>query len=143
MLYRVNLVKAQFLPLLFRLADMKYILIVDDTKPVAESIADILQMEGYEVHIAANGVHALNTMASRIPDMVITDLLMPEMDGLSLIRKIRSSEKYSAVPVIVLTADASEESARMGKEAGADLLLTKPFDDTYLVEWIQRFLADE
>jgi CheY-like chemotaxis protein len=45
--------------------------------------------------------------------------------------------------VIVLTADASEESARMGKEAGADLLLTKPFDDTYLVEWIQRFLADE
>lgn len=122
---------------------MKYILIVDDTKPLAESIADILQMEGYEVHIATNGVHALNTMASRVPDMVITDLLMPEMDGLSLIRNIRSSEKYSAVPVIVLTADASEESARLGKEAGADLLLTKPFDDTYLVEWIQRFLADE
>lgn len=122
---------------------MKYILIVDDTKPLAESIADILQMEGYEVHIAANGVHALNIMASRIPDMVITDLLMPEMDGLSLIRKIRSSEKYSTVPVVVLTADASEESARMGKEAGADLLLTKPFDDTYLVEWIKRILADE
>ncbi len=122
---------------------MKYILIVDDTRPLAESIADILQMEGYEVQIAKNGVHALNKMASRIPDMVITDLLMPEMDGLSLIRKIRSSEKYRAVPVIVLTADASEESAQLGKEAGADLLLTKPFDDTYLVEWIQRFLAEE
>lgn len=122
---------------------MKYILIVDDTKPLAESIADILQMEGYEVRIAANGMHALNTMALRVPDMVITDLLMPEMDGLSLIRKIRSSERYSSIPVIVLTADASEESARMGKEAGADLLLTKPFDDTYLIEWIQRYLADE
>lgn len=120
---------------------MKYILIVDDTRPLAESIADILEMEGYEVHIAANGVHALNAMASRIPDMVITDLLMPEMDGLSLIRKIRSSEKYSTVPIIVLTADASEESARMGKDAGADLLLTKPFDDTYLVEWIQRMFS--
>lgn len=135
--------RAQFLPLLFRLADMKYILIVDDTRPLAESIADILQMEGYEVDIAANGIHALNTMASRVPDMVITDLLMPEMDGLSLIRKIRSSDRYSSIPVIVLTADASEESSQMGKEAGADLLLTKPFDDTYLIEWIQKMLTDE
>ena len=122
---------------------MKYILIVDDTRPLAESIADILQMEGYEVDIAANGIHALNTMASRVPDMVITDLLMPEMDGLSLIRKIRSSDRYSSIPVIVLTADASEESSQMGKEAGADLLLTKPFDDTYLIEWIQKMLTDE
>jgi CheY-like chemotaxis protein len=86
---------------------------------------------------------ALNMMATEIPDMIITDLLMPEMDGLSFIRNVKSDARYRAIPIIVLTADASEESSQAGKEAGADLLLTKPFDDDYLMDSIFRMLTNE
>ena len=121
----------------------KYILIVEDTKLLAESIADMLEMEDFKVKIAKNGIVALNMMATEIPDMIITDLLMPEMDGLSFIRNVKSDARYRAIPIIVLTADASEESSPAGKEAGADLLLTKPYDDDYLMDSRFRKLTNE
>lgn len=110
----------------------KVILVVDDTRVLAQSIADMLTMEGFAVHTRYQGADALALLDTARIDLVITDLRMQPMDGLEITRCIKASTKGN-IPVIILTADTSRDNASQGYEAGASLVLHKPFDhETFL-----------
>jgi len=106
--------------------DSKKILVVEDEQLVRQGLEDNLMLEGYSVICCANGNEGLEKFEAEAPDLVIMDLMMPEMDGLELCRRIRSSERPQT-PVMMLTAKSSEVDKVVGLELGADDYLTKPF----------------
>jgi two-component system chemotaxis sensor kinase CheA len=102
----------------------------------------ILEAAGYQVVTAENGLDALNRLGQQDFDLVLTDILMPKMDGFTLTRKIRSNEKTKDLPVVVVTSMESEEDKRRGLEAGANAYLIKSsFDQKHLIEAIETLLG--
>lgn len=83
----------------------RHVLIVDDDTDACERLREMLERDGWNVRIANNGATGLAAMADKVPDLVLVDLVMPEMDGYSFIREVRKSERYSAVPLVVMTAE--------------------------------------
>lgn len=102
------------------------ILIVDDTLALLEEISEILVMEGYDVITASDGQNGLEKISKEKPDVVITDLVMPEVDGYFLIQKVRSLKSYSDTPIIVLSAQAAKENVEKAYHLRADKYLKKP-----------------
>ena len=118
------------------------ILIVEDTVLLAEAIADMLRMEGYRVTISSNGVEALAVLDYHRPDLIISDLRMPFMDGIEFIRQVRKQDEQHKIPIIVLSAQAGESNKVESAQAGANLFLIKPFDDQELVSAINKLIED-
>ncbi len=121
----------------------KKILIIEDTRILAESIADFLYMEGYEVRTCRNGLHALNSLREFVPDLIMTDLIMPEMDGLEFIGHFRRQNiRSTMIPIIILTADTNEENDQKAIDAGANVLLHKPFNHDNLISRIKMLINE-
>lgn len=120
----------------------KSILLVDDTRVLAESIADMLRMESFDVTLAANGMEALEIMNVKLPNLIISDLRMPVMDGIEFIKAIRSHTVLKSLPVIILSAQTNEESRQAGLLAGANIFLTKPFEEDELLSVIKQLLHE-
>lgn len=116
---------------------MKKILIVDDEKPISDIIKFNMVKEGYEVVTAFDGREALEMFEAERPDILILDLMLPEMDGLEVARTIR---KTSNVPIIVLSAKDSEFDKVIGLEIGADDYMTKPFSNRELQARVKAIL---
>ena len=116
---------------------MKKILVVDDEKPISDIIKFNMVKEGYEVVTAFNGREALEMFEAERPDILILDLMLPEMDGLEVARTIR---KTSNVPIIVLSAKDSEFDKVIGLEIGADDYMTKPFSNRELQARVKAIL---
>lgn len=119
---------------------MKNILLVEDTAHLSEEIADILRMEGYRVIAAGNALKALEILPEAKPDLIITDLLMPGMDGFEFIRLVRSVVSFKSTPIIILSAKTSLEDKIHGKEVGANAFIQKPCKAHELVESINSLL---
>ena len=113
------------------------ILIVDDEELLVKGIRFNLQNDGYEIITGCNGVEAVNLARNAHPDLIILDVMMPEMDGLTACAKIR---EFSDVPIILLTAKAEDMDKLMGFEQGADDYLTKPFNILELKARIRALL---
>jgi two-component system, chemotaxis family, chemotaxis protein CheY len=126
---------------------MATILIVDDSTTMRTMVRRALEADRYEVIEAPNGAAALTTLAARasdqqgVPDLVITDVLMPEMDGLSLTRALRADERFRGLPILVLTTEGSEPIKDRGRDAGATGWLTKPFHPDVLRQTVRRVLT--
>jgi len=120
---------------------MKRILLVEDTSHLSEEIADILRLEGYGVTIANDGLRALELLPASGFELIITDLLMPRMDGFELIRRVRSMASFSSIPILILSAKASEADRILGREAGADAFMEKPCKAHELVASISSLLG--
>ena len=105
----------------------KVVLVIEDNKDVANYIGSQLSAD-YDVAYAVNGNDGLKKAISMIPDMIVSDLMMPEMDGLEMCRKIRANEEVNHIPVIMLTAKITEADKLKGLEAGVDAYLPKPFN---------------
>ncbi|MEZ7570533.1 response regulator YycF [Streptococcus anginosus] len=116
---------------------MKKILVVDDEKPISDIIKFNMVKEGYEVVTAFDGREALEIFEAERPDILILDLMLPEMDGLEVARTIR---KTSNVPIIVLSAKDSEFDKVIGLEIGADDYMTKPFSNRELQARVKAIL---
>jgi CheY-like chemotaxis protein len=116
------------------LSQNKLILLVEDTPALAEVIVDLLTIENYPVVVANHGVGAMEIARSRAVDLVITDLLMPEMDGFTLIKKLREDESLKSIPIIVLTA------CDVFHIDGANQVLRKPCRLDALIQAIERML---
>lgn len=116
---------------------MKKILVVDDEKPISDIIKFNMTREGYEVVTAFDGREALAVFEAEFPDIVILDLMLPEMDGLEVARNIR---KTSNVPIIILSAKDSEFDKVIGLEIGADDYVTKPFSNRELQARVKALL---
>lgn len=114
---------------------MKRILVVDDERQITRMLRASLQANGYIVDVAANGREALTSFAENQPDMLVTDLAMPEMDGLELTRAIRLR---SNTPILVLSVRSTDEMKVAALDAGADDYITKPFS---MPEFLARIRA--
>jgi two-component system chemotaxis response regulator CheY len=118
----------------------KTFLVVDDSAAIRQLVSLSVTGAGYEVLIAQNGNEALQKLSQSRPDMVITDLNMPDMDGIELIRKIRSMPDYKFIPILMLTTEAQEEKMREGKQAGASGWIVKPFSSGQLLDVLKKFI---
>lgn len=113
------------------------ILVVEDERPIADILKFNLERSGYEVAVAYDGEQALEKAAREAPDLVILDLMLPKVDGLSVCRHLRAR---SAVPIIMLTARSEEADKIHGLETGADDYVTKPFSSRELLARVRALL---
>ncbi len=111
----------------------KKILIVEDEADIAQLVKLYLEKDGFRPTIAKTGVEGLKLVKADRPDMVILDLMLPEMDGLEICKKIRTSLDTALLPIMMLTAKAEESDTIIGLELGADDYVTKPFSPKVLV----------
>ena len=117
------------------------ILIVDDNRDLRGYLRRILNQSGYTVISAHNGAHGFAQAQQHRPDLIVTDLMMPQVSGLDLIAMIRKDDQLSGIPIILLTAKANEETRIEGTEMGADAYLAKPFNDRELLAEVRNLLA--
>jgi signal transduction histidine kinase len=117
------------------------ILIVEDSPTQAEQLRYILEKHKYRVTAVANGREALTAMAGGKPALVISDIIMPEMDGFELCRRIKGSEETRDIPVILLTSLSDPQDVIKGLACGADNFITKPYDEDYLLARISQMQA--
>jgi CheY-like chemotaxis protein len=104
------------------------ILVVDDNDMNLMLIGKILELEGYQVALARNGREAIQSVVAAVPDLAILDVMMPDMDGYELCRKLRQPPLNVAVPIILLTAMSSDMERQLAEKAGANDIWAKPFD---------------
>ncbi len=118
----------------------KKILIVDDSESIREVVSFTLENEGFEVLVANDGTDALKYLDGREIDMIITDLHMPEMDGITLIKHVRAMEAYQRIPILFLTTESQTAKKMEAKEAGATGWIIKPFVPAKLIAALQKVL---
>lgn len=116
-------------------------LVVDDDPQVLGLLRLNFEMEGYVVSCANDGTEALEAVSREVPDLVVCDVMMPGIDGLEVVRRLRADPATAHLPVVVLSAKAMRSDLRAGIEAGADEYVTKPFDPVELIDVVSRLLA--
>ena len=116
----------------------KRILAVDDFKTMRDMVAFTLRKAGFEVNEAEDGQKALTVLNGSKFNLIITDLNMPNMDGITLIKNVRTSPQHRGVPILILTTEGDSTKKAEGKAAGATGWLVKPFSPEKLVELVQR-----
>lgn len=116
------------------------ILIVDDEPNILLSLDFLMRRGGYEVFIARNGTEAMELLDKNIPDLVVLDIMMPDVDGYYICRYIKSSERHQSCKVVFLSAKSKESDIKTGMEMGADAYLTKPFSTRQLMQKVEELL---
>jgi two-component system chemotaxis response regulator CheY len=122
----------------------KSILIVDDAEAIRQTVSFILQEQGYGVIEAKDGKDALAKLDGREVNLIVSDVNMPSMDGIELLKKVKGDEKYASykfTPFIMLTTESNDEKIQEGKKEGAKAWVTKPFKPDQLLEAIKKLLA--
>ena len=118
----------------------KKILVADDSAAVRQSVSFILEQAGYTVVQAADGKDALGKLKQETFNMLVTDVNMPEMDGIELVRQTRAMDAYKFAPVVVLTTESQTSKMDEGKAAGATGWIVKPFDAEKLLAVVKKLL---
>jgi DNA-binding NarL/FixJ family response regulator len=118
----------------------KKLLLIDDDPNLILLVKDYLEFRGYEVVTAENGREALEVLEKQTLDMIICDVMMPEMDGYSLVSAIRSDPKTSWIPVLFLSAKGQSQDRVKGLNIGADVYMVKPFEPEELVAQVESSL---
>jgi CheY-like chemotaxis protein len=120
----------------------KTIMVVDDNPDIITIVKTILEGRGYTVFSASSGAELLSMLATQKPDLIILDIMMPEMDGLEVLTRLKGKTETSTIPVILLTAKVQYEDVLGGYKLGADYYITKPFTSTQLVNGINLLLGE-
>lgn len=119
---------------------VKTVLIIEDNQDIRENTAEILQLADYTVYTAENGKKGVELAQNHLPDIILCDIMMPELDGYGVLYMLNKNEQTANIPFIFLTAKAERSDLRKGMELGADDYLTKPFDDMELLHAIETRL---
>ncbi|MCW5925140.1 MAG: response regulator [Saprospiraceae bacterium] len=119
---------------------MKKILIIEDNADVRENLSEILMLGGYETLTAENGKTGVEKAQEVLPDLILCDIMMPELDGYGVLHILSRHANTAGIPFIFLTAKAEKEDFRRGMSLGADDYITKPFDDVALLQTIEARL---
>lgn len=120
--------------------ERKKILIVDDEKDVVTALQFTLETEGYECITAYEGLEALKKAREKKPDLIILDVMMPNLDGFHVSKFLKFDGRYKHIPIIMLTARTQEKDKKLGEETGAKYYITKPFEMDDLVNKINNIL---
>jgi chemosensory pili system protein ChpA (sensor histidine kinase/response regulator) len=118
------------------------VLIVDDSMSVRRAVATLLQDHGYDVTLARDGHEAVKSMEAARPDLLLTDLEMPNMNGLELTAHVRSRTELAALPVIMITSRSMDKHRRQALASGVNVYLTKPYTDQELLQHVATALSD-
>jgi two-component system chemotaxis response regulator CheY len=116
------------------------ILAVDDSASMRQMVRYTLEAAGYQVLEASDGIEALEIARQTGADLVLTDVNMPRMDGITLVRELRALDTYKFVPMLVLTTESGSDTKMRGKQAGATGWIVKPFNPEQLLATIARVL---
>ena len=119
----------------------KHVLIAEDEPNIVESLSFLLERAGFEVSVESDGREALEAARSRVPDVLILDVMLPSMDGYEILRQLKADPQTGGIPVMMLTAKGQREDRETALKCGADLFVTKPFSNAEIVEAVQN-LAD-
>ncbi|HTQ63847.1 MAG TPA: response regulator [Puia sp.] len=119
---------------------MKKILIIEDNEILLENIAEILKLSDYDVVLAKNGREGIEMATAEKPDMIICDIMIPEMDGYEVLAFLNNKIDTRDIPFIFLTAKSEKNDFKKGLELGADFYLTKPFDGATLLTAVENVL---
>ncbi len=122
---------------------MPKVLIVDDSDIVLNLHSHIFEIAGFDVAVAENGFVALEVLNREKIDLVVTDINMPRMDGYELIRKIRQTENYENVPIIIISTEEESKDIMKGMEAGANLYVVKPAEPVSLITNANMLLGEK
>ena len=117
------------------------ILVVEDDTALLAGVRDILEFAGYAVNVAVNGAEALTVLEHVTPQLILSDIGMPKMDGYQLFRAVRHNPDWVSIPFVFLTAQSEKADIRRGKELGVDDYITKPFDEADLLVTVRAKLA--
>jgi twitching motility two-component system response regulator PilG len=120
----------------------KKVLIVEDEESLLKLESILLTSKGYEVKGVSNGQAALDAFAEERPDLVLLDIMLPEIDGFEVCRRIKENPETKDIPVVMLTAKKSRKDMARGEKVGADWYITKPFKSAMVIKTIQRFLEE-
>jgi two-component system chemotaxis response regulator CheY len=120
---------------------MRCILAVDDSPSMRQMVSFTLKSAGYEVIEAGDGIEALSKARARKVDMVITDLNMPNRDGIALIADLRALPEYKFTPILMLTTESGSDKKQAGKSAGATGWIVKPFNPDQLLKTVSKVLG--
>jgi len=117
-------------------------MVVDDNPDIITIVKTILEGKGFTVFSASSGQELLNLLKSQKPDLLILDIMMPEMDGLEVLTQLKAVTDTARIPVILLTAKVQYEDVLGGYKLGADYYITKPFTSTQLINGINLLLGE-
>lgn len=120
--------------------DKKRILIVEDEESLLKLETILLTVKGYEVEGALNGIEALNRLKSKNFDLILLDIMLPDIDGFEICKTVKQDPEYAHIPVVMLTAKKMPEDRIKGEECGASAYLTKPFKSAMIIEVIDKIL---
>jgi len=116
------------------------VLVVEDDPVILQLLEVNFEMEGFTVITAADGAEGLDRARSGKPDIIVSDIMMPNVSGLDMVRELRADSQTEAIPVILLSAKAQTTDLKAGREAGADAYVTKPFEPLDLVDKVNALL---
>src|SRR5580765_6353553 len=116
---------------------MKSVLVIDDNADIRDNTAEILELAGYKTFTAENGKKGVELAQKEKPELIICDIMMPELDGYGVLHLLRKNAETENIPFIFLTAKTERGDFRKGMEMGADDYITKPFDDIELLNAIE------
>lgn len=116
----------------------KRVLLAEDEPNIVESLTFLLERAGFEVGVETDGRQALEAVLANVPDVLVLDVMLPELDGYEILRRLRADQRAEALPVLMLTAKGQREDRETALECGADLFITKPFANAELVAAVER-----
>lgn len=119
----------------------KRVLLAEDEPNIVESLTFLLERAGYEVAVETDGRQALDTALQDAPDVMILDVMLPELDGYEILRQLRADRRAASLPVLMLTAKGQRADRQTALDSGADLFITKPFANAEIIEAVEQ-LAD-
>jgi CheY-like chemotaxis protein len=120
----------------------KTVMVVDDNPDIVTIVKTILEGKGYGVQSAYSGQEVFNLLSEQKPDLIVLDIMMPQMDGLEVLTRLKGEPSTATIPVILLTAKVQYEDVLGGYKMGADYYITKPFTSTQLLNGINLLLGE-
>lgn len=117
------------------------VLVIEDNPDVLDNVKEILELSGYDVNTAVNGREGVRIAVETLPELIVCDIMMPEMDGYGVLKILRQNPKTTGIPFIYLTAKADKADLRAGMNLGADDYITKPFTESELVDAVKMRLS--
>jgi CheY-like chemotaxis protein len=119
---------------------MPRILIIEDDLPIRENVAEILELAGFETITSQNGREGLARARNDQPDLVLCDIMMPEMDGVEVLALLKRDKSTNNLPLVFMSAKSEMKEVEAGVRAGAAAYITKPFDAGELIQTVKKFL---
>ena len=117
------------------------VMVVDDSLTIRKATSKLLERSGYDVMVAKDGMHALEVLQERLPDVILSDVEMPRMDGFELLKNLKADAKYQNIPVIMITSRTADRHKSTGLSLGASVYLGKPYKEDELLGHIEAFLG--